>query len=93
VTVIAPGGKPITIWEAHIIIERAKSNGVARSAAGRKSTKGFDLMENRSSIVDTFIVVTRRRCQRYWTKATASAALRKNPNVFDRIFEVVEMYD
>jgi hypothetical protein len=53
--------------------------------------KGFDLMENRSSIVDTFIVVTRRRYQRYWTKATASAPLRTNPKVFARMFEAVEM--
>ena len=79
------------IRDAHIMIERAKSSGVALSAAGRKSMKGFDLIENSSSIVDTFKVVIRRRYQRYWTKATPSAALRKKPKVFAKIFEAVVM--
>lgn len=93
ITVIAPGGKLVTICDAHIRIESANSKGVAREAAGLNRTNGLDLMENKSSIVDTFIVETRRRCQRYWTNATASAALRKKPNTLARIFEAVEMYD
>lgn len=33
--------------DAHITIERVKRTGVACSAAGRKSTKGFDLIEKK----------------------------------------------
>ena len=91
--VMAPGGKLVTICDAHMTVDRAKSIGVARSAAGRSSTKGLLLMEKSNSIVDTFIVETRIRCQRYCTKATASAARRKKPNVFARTFEAVEIYD
>jgi len=54
VIVIAPGGKLITIWEAHMMIDRANSIGAAPTTAGLRSEKGFDLMENRSSIVDTY---------------------------------------
>ena len=91
--VIAPGGKPVIICDAHMKIARAKSIGVVRRTAGLKSIHGLDLMENSSSIVDTFKVETRRRYQRYWTKATAREALRKIPKLFARIFEAVEMYD
>jgi hypothetical protein len=92
-TVIAPGGKLVTICDTHIRIDSTNSKGVARKAAGLKRINGLDLIENRSSIVDTCIVETRRRCQRYWTKVTPSAALRKKPNTLARIFEAADMYD
>lgn len=92
-TVIAPGGKLVTICDAHITAERLKSNGAARKAAGLKRMEGLPLMEKSSSIVDTFMVDNRRRYQRYCTKATASAARREKPKVFARTFEAVEIYD
>lgn len=91
--VMAPGGKLVTICEAHIRTESANSRGVARKAAGLRRINGLDLMQNKSSIVDTFIVETRSRCHRYWTKATPSAALRQKPKVLARMFEAVEIYD
>ena len=46
--------------------------------------RGLDLIRKRSSIFEIFILVARKRCQRYWTNATANADLRKKPNVFAR---------
>jgi len=90
VIVRAPGGRLITIWDSHMNNASVNNNGVALKAAGLKITKIFDLMLNKSSMVETFIVSTRRRYHRYWTKATASAALRLKPNTLASTFEAVE---
>ena len=53
---IAPGGKLVTICDVHIKIESTNNKGVAHNAASLRRTNGLDRMENRSSIVDTFMV-------------------------------------
>lgn len=92
-TVTAPGGKLITICNTHITMASRKSTGVAWKAAGRSKVKGFDLMSKSSSMVDTFMLFTLRRCQRYWTKASERHALSAYPNTFDRTFDMVDTYD
>jgi hypothetical protein len=92
VTVRAPGGKLITIWEDHIRIASANKKGAARKAAGLRRTKMLDLMLKRSSIVETFIVSIRSSLQRYWTNAIASPPLNANPKILAKIFDIVETY-
>ena len=86
----APGGKLVTTCVAHIKTARTQSIGVADMAAHLKSMNGLDLMQKSISIVETFIAETRRRCHRYWTKATAKAPLIANPKALARTFEAVE---
>jgi hypothetical protein len=89
----APGGKLIAIEDNDIINASVHSIGVAFKDAFRNIWNGFDLMENKSSIVEIFIVCTLNRCQRYWEKATASDAFRAAPKAFAKTFEAVEIYD
>ncbi len=91
VTVIAPGGKLVTICDAHIRTARAHSVGVARRAAGTNSMKKFDLIENNVSIVETFIVDSLKRRQRYWQNAIARADRKAKPKALARMFDAVEM--
>jgi hypothetical protein len=91
--VIAPGGNPVAICKSHVTIARRQRVGVARKLAILKTWKGFDRSENKSSIVETFIVETRRRCQRYWTNAMDKEPLKANPKAFAKIFDAVDMYD
>jgi len=86
----APGGRLITSWDSHMNNASVNNTGVALIAAGLKMTKRFDLMLNKSSMVETFIVSIRNRYHRYWTKATASAALRLKPKTLARTLEAVE---
>jgi hypothetical protein len=87
--VIAPGGKPVTICKAHIIAARRQRVGEAANVDILKIWNGLFLIANRSSIVETFIVWTRKRCQRYWANATDKAALRAKPKVLAIMFEAV----
>lgn len=91
VTVIAPGGKLVTICDAHIRTARAQSVGVARRAAGTKSMNKFVLIENNVSIVETFMAESLKSRQRYWQNATARAARKAKPKALARMFDAVEM--
>lgn len=92
-TVMAPGGKPVITCKAHMKAARIQRTGEAANVDFLKIWKGFDLMARRSSIVETFIVCTRKRCQRYWAKATDKAARRKKPKELAIMFEAVVIYD
>lgn len=61
--------------------------------AGLISMKRFVLIVNNSSIVETFMVSTRNRCQRYCANATAKAARSAKPKRFARTLEAVVIYD
>jgi hypothetical protein len=90
---MAPGGKPVTICNAHIIAARRHRVGEAASVDILKMWNGLFLMANRSSMVETFIVWTRKRCQRYCANATDKAALREKPKALAMIFDAVVIYD
>jgi len=79
----------VATWVPHIKIARPAKDGVAAIAAGLKSVKGFVRRQNKSSIVETFIVFARRRCQRYCVKATAKEPRMVKPNALARMFDAV----
>lgn len=91
-TLIAPGGKLVTNCDAHMILAKPHSNGVARITAALNSRNGLALTQKSASIVETFMDVTRRRCHKCCTKAIASDALSENPKAFARMFEAVVTY-
>jgi hypothetical protein len=93
ITVIAPGGNPVAICKSHVTIARRHRFGVARKLAVLKTYKGLDRSENKSSIVETFMLETRRRCQRYWTNARDKEHLKAKPKALAEIFDAVDMYD
>jgi len=62
-------------------VARRQRVGVAAKVAILKSWKGFDMIANRSSMVETFMVCTRRRYHRYWTNTTDNETLNKAESV------------
>jgi hypothetical protein len=93
ITVIAPGGNPLAICKSQVTIARRHRIGVARKLAVLKTWRGFDRNENKSSIVETFMLETRRRCKRYWTNAMEREPLKAKPKALAKIFDAVDMYD
>lgn len=63
-TLRAPGGKAVATWEANRMMTKAQSDGVAFNTVNRRSKNGFVLIENKSSINETFIADCLRSLQR-----------------------------
>jgi hypothetical protein len=62
---MAPGGKLVITCKAHMNTARRQSVGEAAKVDLRKIWNKFDLIANNSSMVETFIACTLKRCQRY----------------------------
>lgn len=83
----------MAIWLKNMSSASVQSVGAARKVADLNIWKGFALMANKSSIVETFMAWTRNRRHRYWENATASEALKAMPKALARMLEAVDIYD
>jgi len=60
------------IGSIHVNSASAKRIGAVLTTAGNVSRNGFEVILNSNSMLDTFVVLTLSKRQRYCVKATAS---------------------